>query len=368
MRRLITGLAGLLSFAALAATTVPPQLISPAGSTSGQAIVSNGPSSAPTWGAVSAGSLSPIAANTLIGNKTGSSAAPTAVAIPSCSTENSALQWTSGTGPACGTTFALTSGNLSQFAATTSAQLSGVLSDETGSGSVVFSASPTFSGNALFAAVSATSGVVNGNLSLNYTSAATQRALNWTNSGTARWFLQNDGSAESGSNAGSNLTLSRFSDAGSFLGNAIVVNRASGAVSIGGTTTNDGAAAGMVGEYITATGSSVPLTNGVAANITSISLTAGDWEVVGSLNFSPAGTTTVSGLNGGISIVSATLPSSPNFTSLSLSYPTGVGQNIPVPSQRVTIGSTTTVYLVAMAGFGVSTMASTGVIRARRVR
>lgn len=38
---------------------------------------------------------------------------------------------------------ALTTGNLSQFAATTSAQLAGVISDETGSGALVFATSPT---------------------------------------------------------------------------------------------------------------------------------------------------------------------------------------------------------------------------------
>lgn len=38
---------------------------------------------------------------------------------------------------------ALTSGNLSQFASTTSAQLAGVISDETGSGALVFATSPT---------------------------------------------------------------------------------------------------------------------------------------------------------------------------------------------------------------------------------
>jgi hypothetical protein len=38
---------------------------------------------------------------------------------------------------------AMTSGNLSQFAATTSAQLAGVISDETGSGALVFATSPT---------------------------------------------------------------------------------------------------------------------------------------------------------------------------------------------------------------------------------
>lgn len=38
--------------------------------------------------------------------------------------------------------YALTTGNLSQFAATTSSQLAGIISDETGSGSLVFATSP----------------------------------------------------------------------------------------------------------------------------------------------------------------------------------------------------------------------------------
>ena len=45
-----------------------------------------------------------------------------------------------------GGTVAYTGGNLSQFAATTSAQLAGVISDETGSGSLVFATSPALAG------------------------------------------------------------------------------------------------------------------------------------------------------------------------------------------------------------------------------
>lgn len=41
---------------------------------------------------------------------------------------------------------ALTTGKLSQFSSTTSSELSGVISDETGSGNLVFSTSPVFSG------------------------------------------------------------------------------------------------------------------------------------------------------------------------------------------------------------------------------
>lgn len=44
-------------------------------------------------------------------------------------------------------TLVTTSNNLSVFAATTSAQLAGVISDETGTGSLVFSASPAFTGS-----------------------------------------------------------------------------------------------------------------------------------------------------------------------------------------------------------------------------
>lgn len=90
--------------------------------------------------------LAAQAANTVVANVTGSSASPTAFPMPSCSAANSALKYTSGTGWGCGTTFALTSGNLSQFASTTSAQLAGVISDETGTGSLVFGTNPSLAG------------------------------------------------------------------------------------------------------------------------------------------------------------------------------------------------------------------------------
>lgn len=97
-------------------------------------------------GKIGLASLAAQAANTVVSNVTASSASPTAVALPSCSTGNSALQYTSGTGFSCGTSFSLTSGTLAQFAATTSAQLAGVISDETGSGFLVFGTNPTVSG------------------------------------------------------------------------------------------------------------------------------------------------------------------------------------------------------------------------------
>jgi hypothetical protein len=72
--------------------------------------------------------------------------------------------------PAGTATLATTSNKLSAFAATTSAELAGVISDETGSGSLVFSASPTFTGTVNAAAIT-TSGnlVVGGDLTVNGT-------------------------------------------------------------------------------------------------------------------------------------------------------------------------------------------------------
>ncbi|KAI3598733.1 hypothetical protein D8I24_5679 [Cupriavidus necator H850] len=286
MKRLFATLLFALAAVASAATLSPVQLLNPAGSVAGQAIISSGPSTPPAWASLSAASLAPIAANSVVANKTGLSAAPTAAAVPSCSAANSALIWTSGTGFGCGTTFALTGGNLSQFAATTSAQLAGVLSDETGSGSVVFGTSPTIT----------TPNIV-------------------------------------------------------------------------GTSTNNSASAGSVGEFVTATGTAVSLTSGASANVTSISLTAGDWDVQGNIVFNAAGSTVVSLVNAGVSTTSATLPASPFYSMfLGVNLAAGAAPSSMAPVQRISVASTTTVYLVGTAVFSTSTCTATGFIRARRVR
>jgi hypothetical protein len=102
MKRLLTLLAlTCATVAAFGATLNPIQLLNPTGSTSGQAIVSTGASSAPAWGNVTVTALAAQAANTVVANVTASSASPTAFAMPSCSTSTSALQYTSGTGFTC---------------------------------------------------------------------------------------------------------------------------------------------------------------------------------------------------------------------------------------------------------------------------
>ena len=143
----------------------------------------------------------------------------------------------------------------------------------------------------------------------------------------------------------------------------------SSTVGIKGTTAGDNAQAGSLGEFITATGSSVALTTTTPANVTSISLTAGDWDVTGTMLFSPAGTTTTSLLQASINTTSATVSS--NFYQNTYdpeARAAGIGLTQTLPTVRMNLAATTTIYLVGLANFAVSTMAASGYLRARRVR
>lgn len=140
-----------------------------------------------------------------------------------------------------------------------------------------------------------------------------------------------------------------------------------------GTTTNDSASAGNIGEYVTATvltGSAVSLTTATAADITSISLTAGDWDVEGCVVASPAGGTTLARIEGWTSSTSATQPTIPNnggFAKLVTTF-TAADQALPVGRQRFSLSGTTTVYLSIYTAFIGSTCAAYGFISARRAR
>jgi hypothetical protein len=79
MKKLFLAFLSLVASTAFGATLVPVQLLNPTGSSSGQAIVSSGSSSAPAWGGVGLNGIAAIPANTVLGNATGSSASPTAI-------------------------------------------------------------------------------------------------------------------------------------------------------------------------------------------------------------------------------------------------------------------------------------------------
>lgn len=145
-----------------------------------------------------------------------------------------------------------------------------------------------------------------------------------------------------------------------------------------GTTTNDNAAAGSVGEYVSSQillGSHVSYTTStVAQNLTSISLTAGDYDIEGNIVWDGAGATQVAQLAGWISVISATFPDTSLTSGITYGVTTfspfvaGAYIGFTVPKVRVSISTTTTIYISAYAAFGVSTLNMSGGIYARRIR
>jgi hypothetical protein len=132
-----------------------------------------------------------------------------------------------------------------------------------------------------------------------------------------------------------------------------------------GTTTNNNAAAGSVGEVITSGAvGPVALTTGVTRDVTSISLTAGDWDVYGAVWYSPTGNPTL--YLGGSSLVSATQPGLDAMFVLQ-GFITANTQSIPIPGVRYSVASTTTVYVIAQANFD-GTCGAYANITARRRR
>lgn len=307
-------------------------------------------------GKVGLGSLASQAANTVVANATGSSASPTAIAAPSCSTSSTALSWTSGTGLGCntsinaatlgGATFAAPGaigGTTPGAASFTTLSASGTVS---GAGFSTYLASPpsigsTAAGSGAFTTLSASS-TVSGTGFSNY--LASPPAIGGTTANSGKFTtIQATGTITPSTTGG-----------------------------IVGTTLADSSNSGSIGEYIFSDipqGSAVTLTSNAASNVTSITLSAGDWEVGGSVSFVNGGSTTRTYLIGGISTTSATTPS-PELRA-SVNTPSSVAatdDSYAIPMQRINVSASTTVYLVAQAGFSTSTCKAYGVIRARRVR
>lgn len=142
-----------------------------------------------------------------------------------------------------------------------------------------------------------------------------------------------------------------------------------------GTATNDDAAAARIGELLTATrasASATSLTTATPKTITSVSLTAGDWDVWGVVDYIPAATTTTAYIQQGISQTDNTLGTQDTFTACSGGNLSGtvlgslIAEN--TPHQRISLASTTTVYLIGNASFAISTLTAYGSIFARRRR
>lgn len=152
------------------------------------------------------------------------------------------------------------------------------------------------------------------------------------------------------------------------IGGTFSPNQTSGLV---GTTTNNDANAGSVGEYVhseVAIGSAVSLTTNTGTNITSISLTAGDWEVSGNVNFS-ASTATVTGTGGGITSTTGTIPTDGTevYSGVQVTLLSET-DSVTLPPKRFSLSGTTTIYLVGKSVFSAGSVSGFGSIKARRPR
>lgn len=144
-----------------------------------------------------------------------------------------------------------------------------------------------------------------------------------------------------------------------------------------GTTTNDNASSGNVGQYVSSNivvGSAVTLTTSTTADITSISLTAGDWDVSGTICYNLGATTSVTALLG--SVVNASITNSTlgiNGTLFSISMPaTVIGNTVDtcysIAPWRASLASTSSYFLTTTTIFTVSTAKAYGLLSARRRR
>jgi hypothetical protein len=152
-----------------------------------------------------------------------------------------------------------------------------------------------------------------------------------------------------------------------------------GGLLIAGVTDGSNAAAGQIGEWISsfvASSGAVAGVTGTAFNVTSISLTAGDWDVQGNVFLiALAGAPTVTGVYGWVGLTSAALPpmGASGCAVMALVTPAGAfgnGAGGPTGVLRVSVSATTTVYLSASVNYsGAGASAGCyGVITARRVR
>jgi hypothetical protein len=142
-----------------------------------------------------------------------------------------------------------------------------------------------------------------------------------------------------------------------------------------GTGTNNNASAGSIGEVLTAAlagGSATSLTSNTPKTVTSLSLTAGDWDVWASGGFTNAATTSftaaivcISDTTNALSAYGVDGECRHKFAAV---VPNTDALVFPAGTVRISLAATTTVYLVLFATFTVSTAGGYGKISARRRR
>jgi hypothetical protein len=160
-----------------------------------------------------------------------------------------------------------------------------------------------------------------------------------------------------GSNVDSNVNLN-------------LTGKGTGGALTKGSTGGSNAPAGYVGEFPTPSNlTGVGLSTTVAANVSSMVLTAGNWDVQCTTQYTPASTTTAVVFISGVSTTSGALGVPGTYAEQVASMPAGLGSSptIVSPTVRYNFTGSTTVYCIADSNFSVSTMTAGGYLRATRV-
>lgn len=111
------------------------------------------------------------------------------------------------------------------------------------------------------------------------------------------------------------------------------------------------APAGSIGECPVNSAGSVALTNNTPANVTSVSLTAGNWLVSGTATITSSGGATMVGIVSGTNTTSATIGATGSYFQLGTTLSTNAIIAGALPVSVLTLTSTTTVFCVASISF-----------------
>ena len=139
-----------------------------------------------------------------------------------------------------------------------------------------------------------------------------------------------------------------------------------------GVSTNSSAGAGYVGEYVSSIAYNFVnnLSSGVTADVTSISLSAGDWTVCAEATISTITIASgITAIRAWLTTTSASDPGIPNggaYVSQTLAS-VGPPQTLPVGCQQLLLSGTTTVYLDVNVTFASGGLGKSGFIGARRM-
>lgn len=142
-----------------------------------------------------------------------------------------------------------------------------------------------------------------------------------------------------------------------------------GWLNLRGTDSNDSASAGYIGEYVSANSSGPAVAStGTLANLASLSLTAGDWDVEGLAAVNLTGFT-VTAMEAAISTSSAATDSTSNG-GIAKRVPGASANYVSTGLRRISLAVTTTAYLVGSVSYsgGSGSWSTDSLIRARRVR